>query len=659
MPEGVEGVGARLALLESLVKGLVPEADLSSNDGMKELSRSLGIVVPSQDERTPEMEGTGPTHDDERLLQDSQGRIQYIGPGSSYFFQMKLRSMFGRGGPNTESELCLTLSERNPANNEQALDPASMVATLETPFQEHTSPKDLPLDTSDEVTNALVDAFFEHVHPDYPVLHEASFRETYERWTTSLTTVDRSWLCSLLCVLVLGRRVTSITVSSAQEQQWWSRATALLPSVLFTSSVSAVQALMLASLHLHNINNRDACWTLTGAAVRISFAIGLHRQGVGNLQAPLTRELRKRVWWTLYSFELMQVSSHDRPSAIENGMCSVGCPKVSILDLGLPPDYMMWSNRLVVILGSTCRALRAIRITPSESTPIGTLSPALGLLRDLDSWRSTLPAHLSPESTDILPPSYQRPLLLLHLQYQYVISLVSRSALLSMVATLSTNPKDTLPEATLSMANRCIVSGRTSCELVQKLEAIDRFSPVVWWDIYYTYSSALILVLNVICDIMRCENDAVAETRRYLGDCARLATKHVQNPMVPATIRRWATSIVELKAMATEFAQGFEGQSTALKLAETLTTDQPVAPPASTSNQDLSEDVGIGSISYEAVPIPTATTPRAINNSTRNPIIPWTQLQHLDSESSPFWGEFHWEGIEDMLLGDQRASWDM
>jgi hypothetical protein len=658
IPESVEGVGMRLTLLESLVKGLIPEADLSSCENMRELGHSLGILEPAQDETTPGEEKTTLTPDDERLLQDSHGRTQYIGPGSSYFFMMKLRGIFGRSGPNKESELCLTLGDRNPAGNEQVPDPVTITAASDTPLHEHTSPTDLPVDKSDGLTNTLVDAFFEHVHPDYPILHEASFRETYERWPVSPATVDRAWLCSLLCVFILGRRVASTTGSSEHVEGWWSQARALLPSVLFTSSVSAVQGLMLASLHLHNINNRDACWTLTGAAVRISFAIGLHRQGVGNLQTPLTRELRKRIWWTLYSFELMQVSSHDRPTAIENGICSVGCPKVSILDLGLPPDYMLWSNRLVTILGSACRASRTIRTIPTENSRIGPLSLTASLLRDLDRWKSSLPAHLAPESTYILPPTYQRPLLLLHLQYHYVVSLVSRSALLSWVAILTTNPRETPPESTLTVANRCIASGRRSCDLVQKLEAIEQFNAVTWWDIYYTYSSALIIVLNAICDTVRCDYNAARDSTRCLGECARLATKHLKNPMMPATIRRWATTVNELNAMATDFVQGFKDQSTTLNAFETLATGQTATPTRGHSNQEISEYAGVNSMPYATGPLPTVAPSISTDSVTRSSSVPWTQLQPMDLERATFWSELHWDSIEDMLLGDQRASWE-
>ena len=41
----VEGLGTRLALLEALVKGLLPEADVSSTEALRQLATSHGILL--------------------------------------------------------------------------------------------------------------------------------------------------------------------------------------------------------------------------------------------------------------------------------------------------------------------------------------------------------------------------------------------------------------------------------------------------------------------------------------------------------------------------------------------------------------------------------------------------------------------------------------
>jgi hypothetical protein len=57
-----------------------------------------------------------------------------------------------------------------------------------------------------------------------------------------------------------------------------------------------------------------------------------------------------------------------------------------------------------------------------------------------------------------------------------------------------------LPTGRLSISEICIYSGRMSCQLLVKLEAIGKFNSVTWWDIYYNFSCAVILVLDIICD---------------------------------------------------------------------------------------------------------------------------------------------------------------
>lgn len=369
--------------------------------------------------------------------------------------------------------------------------------------------------------------------------------------------------------------------------------------------------------------------------------------------------MRKRVWWTLYSFELMQVSSHDRPSAIDDGLCSVGCPKASILGAGLPPDYMSCSNRLIVILSSACRAMRTIRTAPPGLPLGGQIPTSASLLKDLDSWESSLPSHLSLESIHVLPPSYQRPLLLLHLQYHYVITVVSRSALLSLVVSLSRNPKETLPEATISMSTRCIASGRKSCDLVQKLDAINQFSAVTWWDIYYAYSSALILVLNTICDVLSGESSTIpGQAREYLNKCSLLAMKHLRNSMMPATIRRWATTITELDVMAADFVEECSSQGPGSKVGQALTCAPPASQLTSIPTNEPLNEASIAPVPN--IPAPgSMPTPQSTGGiAARNSFMPWSQLQFLDEDINPFLNELQWDGIEDMLLGDQRTSWE-
>ncbi|KAH7069462.1 fungal-specific transcription factor domain-containing protein [Paraphoma chrysanthemicola] len=550
----VEGLGNRLALLESLVKGLLPEADVSNMDEMRELGASLGIPLPDStvdDTGEPKSSSDREGEDSLSLLPDQQGQVQYIGPASSFSFHLKLRTLVG-SNPIRQ----FVLFGRNAADQEP-MDGDSDPHTLSTPSAasnvDHNSPADRRTSVPEAAPSleSLIGAFFDHINPDFPVLHEASFREAYEAWLASPAGADPAWLCGFLCVLLLARRVARVTFPEDQERLWWRRVQSLLPVVIFTSSVMAVQAMMLAAMHLHNTNHRDACWNLTGTAVRVAFAIGLHQDKVSTTQTPLARELRKRLWWTLYAFEQMQVSSYDRPSAIEHPGSKISCPNERIIGMASysPPDYCQWFNRLVVHLGSACRAPKTIKARSSEESYVGPLSPAAGVLRDLERWQDTIPQHLKMDALGTAPPAFQRPLLLLHSLYHYTIIVLCRAALLARASILSREGRDSPNVALTAMADSCSESGRALGRIMVRLESIGRFDAITWWDVWYTLASSSVLVLDLVC-LNKMTDSNMSESRVLLSQLADLAQHHLRNPHMPGTIHKFASIVPELHSMA-------------------------------------------------------------------------------------------------------------
>ncbi|KAJ4983849.1 transcriptional regulatory protein [Stagonosporopsis vannaccii] len=553
----VEGLGNRLALLESLVKGLLPEADLNDLDDLRQLGSSLGITLPGSGggEGSGEQTGGSDNEGDDQmsLLPDQQGQVQYIGPASSFSFHLKLRSLIGAGALRS-----FVLFGRNAADQEP-MEPGDDPHSLSTPSAasnvDHSSPAGARVLTSAQPSEvpsleSLIGAYFDHINPDFPVLYEASFREAYEGWLLDPGNADPAWLCSFLCVLLLSRRVARITFQEDQEKLWWRRVQQLLPVVMFTSSVMAVQALLLASLHLHNTNHRDACWNLTGTAVRIAFAIGLHQDKVNTMQTPLARELRKRLWWTLYAYEQMQVSSYDRPSAIEHPGSKISCLNERLIgaDLHNPPEYSQWYNRLAVHLGSACRAPKTVRTNSEDESYVGPLSPAAGVLRDMERWRDLLPQHLRMEALDSTPPTFQRPILMLHGLYHYTVIVLCRSASLTRANILSKEGKDAKNTALVAMADSCSDSGRLLARILLKLEAIGRFDAITWWDIWYALASSSALVLDLVC-LNKITGTDMSASRILLSQLADLAQRHKRNPHMPGTIDKFASIVPELQSM--------------------------------------------------------------------------------------------------------------
>jgi hypothetical protein len=664
---GVEGLGSRIALLESLVKGLVPEADLSSNEQMQELGKQLGIPLPVVEETcAPEQTSKIEEIADNNalpLVPDQQGQVQYIGPSSSFNFHLNLRRLI-----SNYSAIEFAMFGRNAADQpDTATTPNGVeIGSPEERFQritnvelsDHGSPSVAVRETEGPVLEALIDAYFETINPDFPVLHEASFREAFELWSSNpSSTADPAWLCGLLCLLILARRVAAISLPEEVERKWWRHVQTLLPSVFFASNIFSVQALLLAALHLHNTSHRDACWNLTGTAVRIGYAIGLHRDDIKHKQNLLGRELRKQLWWTLYAFEQMQVSSYDRPSAISSPLSTVSCPNERIVGVAgqCPQDFMKWSQKLVILLGSACKAMRPQ--TTGDSTAQDDyskpLSPSASILRELNRWEEALPSHLRLGVLNSIPTSSQRSLLLLHAQFYYIRILISRPALLRQATILSKNSNSEVHHSLRNLSEVCIDSGRCLGRVLKKLEAIGKFSALVWWDIFYDVASALVLVLDIICRVKQNKSTSTLESKSMLRELSALTARQLQNPRIPGSMKKWASVIVEVSTMADQFIithQGepqqaeslYNGYRTMPALEEPLSTNQEgtFSAPSSTVQGALYGQ-------NNAQPVDTQLMQE------NDPQF-WAQLSLLENPSGEL-QDLRWDDIEAILRGDYSA----
>ncbi|KAL3463709.1 fungal-specific transcription factor domain-containing protein [Aspergillus heterothallicus] len=583
-----EDLRSRLDLLESLVKGLIPEADLSSNDELQHLGKSLGIPLPGNG-HTPRVEGSekgndGASVDQESaasLLPDQQGHVQYIGPSSSFAFHNKLRMLMGSYtsrefamfGHNAADVTAGSVSGPKPQ-----IQPFSM---RQSRVYQPPSPMDYRSilramgDEDGSVLNTLVDTYFDIIHPDFPVLHEASFREDYELWASaSSTTRNTVWLCTLFCVLILSRRVTPLPISEPTEHLFWAHVQTLLPTVLFTTNIHTVQSLLLAALHLHNNNHRDACWNLTGAALHVAIAMGLHRDDIKHAQTPFQRELRKQLWWTLVAFEKMQVSSYDRPSGISDTVCSASYPNERLVGCAghYPQGYLKHWQQLVALLGSACKAISTVKGAEDYYSYGRPLSPVSAIIRDLARWKKGLPSHLRLEAVESLPLASKRPVLLLHAKCAYVTILVSKSALLHqasmVVSAAAAAPSGRGNNASLALALRtvaetCIEAGQTLGRVMVKLNSMGKLNPFTWWDTFYAMNAALVLTLDILYRVRdptpltsTGTNPGTAEdSLALLHELKDSVSKHLQNPLVPGSMRAWGVIVVDLGTLSAQWTQ--------------------------------------------------------------------------------------------------------
>ncbi|KAH8810764.1 fungal-specific transcription factor domain-containing protein [Xylogone sp. PMI_703] len=411
------------------------------------------------------------------LFEDAMGLPRYIGPTGTFTFMCRLKQLGAvRSAPENPQTMGVSIKLYDVRR--KAVDPP---------------PRD--------VADMLVDSFFKNVHADYPTFHRALFQATYESMWSYLPETEPAWSMVLYMVFILGLEVLSDkflqTISKTQKdimkQQYLSKVKELLPDIISGCTLTHVQALMLYCRYLYIAGERDASWNIAGLAIRVAVAIGLHRNGNNTNCSPLERELRKRVWWNLYAFERIECSALGRASAIDDAECNVGVPIEGLLDMSdsIPLGHTDSQSQLLMILGIICKAQYGLDNLSQRQVDF-----AAGVFQRLKAWTDDLPYHLKLESQP--PLSQRRSIILLHIQYHYIVTLLGRRFLEAVV--MKRHVGSTSSSIIFDFANRCIESAKICVVLSQKLFEEGLFNSTTSFDVYFLKSSAMMLALGRCVD---------------------------------------------------------------------------------------------------------------------------------------------------------------
>jgi hypothetical protein len=170
------------------------------------------------------------------------------------------------------------------------------------------------------VAEMLVDLYFKYVDPLHPFVYEAQFRqtlaETYDRQQGQFEgTKDRTkvpWLALLNLVLAFGCDYVDLPLEKTHSlsQLFGSRGNELIISVCFEiGSLEVLQALLLLSIHLLTNMQLNRCWASVGCLLRTAQGLGLHLDPTTWNIPPLEKEMRKRLWWGIYSLDRYLIMS--------------------------------------------------------------------------------------------------------------------------------------------------------------------------------------------------------------------------------------------------------------------------------------------------------------------------------------------------------------
>ncbi|KAI1452848.1 fungal-specific transcription factor domain-containing protein [Annulohypoxylon moriforme] len=548
------------------------------------------------------------------LVTDTSGKEHYIGPSGGLQFLGKLRRLLISRDQRPGSQ-CLTppnvakFTEDDGAQalevedvHEDSLDsrhaddvsvsttrdqrsPRS-TASLESNHARRSSIgieehwKRLP---AQDVLDRLLQSFFQNVHNDFVLFHRGTFEGDYEAQTRRFRhaggqeeekDLDPGLLACIYMMLVFGSMSEPDIGGpgfnhNALRRHCVSSARSLLPHLISKCTLYNLRALLLLSLFLHNNNERNATWNLVGAATRIAFALGLHRRDTESAFNPIEREIRKRVFCTLYGFEQFLATTLGRPSGINDPDVEVTPPRPGMLDDnggGGDAVLIAFSIRLHQILGRS----RISQGTGSAGATkdLGLPSPE-SILLELEQWR----ADISSKQWLNIPPiktgerllddkekgaiglddlksllrwqrSSLRAALMLHLLYHYTGLFTTRPFLLQ---ELSLNqPPDLQPSHSTSrqalLAGTCLRHASQMAMIILLLDSFGLVNGVSGLDIFYVYWASMILSSGMLRHRTSPDEARVFETFRSLVGQLRAVSMNVEKS---GTMNRFATLLAD------------------------------------------------------------------------------------------------------------------
>ncbi|OOQ81864.1 putative C6 transcription factor (OTam) [Penicillium brasilianum] len=260
--------------------------------------------------------------------------------------------------------------------------------------------------------STLIEKFFEHVHPSFPILMEDAFRQSYrERRQLSPLLLAAVYVLTLKFVDV---GVTSQTARRPDASRLESTALKLLIESLPSPSISTIQAGLLLTQ-----KSTLATASLNGQLVTASFELGLHQDCSNWRMKTWEKGLRKRLAWALYMQDKWSSLVHGRPSQIfafnwtvkdlvEQDFSDAFASGTDSVhdngDVGHGPLLFCHMVALTTILSDildrfyTLQAIEDFRAAGNQRTRI-ILDKAKPAQIRLKEWFSSLPAALKMESS--------------------------------------------------------------------------------------------------------------------------------------------------------------------------------------------------------------------------------------------------------------------
>ncbi|BGP57105.1 hypothetical protein JCM8202v2_004745 [Rhodotorula sphaerocarpa] len=168
---------------------------------------------------------------------------------------------------------------------------------------------------SPEQLASYIEAYFSVFHLQYPLIHQAVFRA--QLGDIVPRPGGAAWGLLYTTILALGSMCVADPGDGSETFFLYDKAVAQVTAAMFESSnLTAVQAFTLLANLSQKLNHVSQGTVFLGIALRMAINLGLHCEAAAKHLSLFEQEQRRRVWWTLFSFESGAALTFGHPSTL-------------------------------------------------------------------------------------------------------------------------------------------------------------------------------------------------------------------------------------------------------------------------------------------------------------------------------------------------------
>ncbi|KAJ0423512.1 fungal-specific transcription factor domain-containing protein [Aspergillus carlsbadensis] len=251
------------------------------------------------------------------------------------------------------------------------------------------------------IADQLIHAFFERVHPAYPVFDRNKFSKLYHEGQASPLVLQT--------IFFLGFTVGSdkLIHEAGYSTRFEARKTHYLHAKLLydidydLDPLNVVATLLMFGFWWRGPEDQKGTCFWVGCAVNVALEMGMHRSSSLSGLSPGVQSLRKRIWWAVYTRDRHTAAAFGQPCRIRDEDCDIEPLTEDDLTFDLRYDeniipqheafhvsYVLEMSKLVIILGDILIAEFSPRRALADKYSTSSLASRLA------EWEAQLPQEL-------------------------------------------------------------------------------------------------------------------------------------------------------------------------------------------------------------------------------------------------------------------------